>query len=122
MNAGNLKLYDLVRQDLHLPANKAMEFVTAIGDFWEVNQVRQNELLATKAELLSTKSELKQEIHAISVKVENLATQMNTQMASKADLAEAKSDLKSHYGWVTVVQYFLLVATLFSLMRFALVR
>ncbi|HEY9260697.1 hypothetical protein, partial [Chitinophaga sp.] len=78
MNAGNLKLYDLVRQDLHLPDHKALEFVTAIGDFWEGNQARQNELLATKAELMSTKSELKQEIHAISVKVENLATQMNT--------------------------------------------
>lgn len=133
MNAGTLKLYDLVRQDLHLPDNKALEFVTAIGEFSERHQARQDELLATKAELQTTKSELKsemlaikselkQDIHTIAAKVEHLEITMNTQMASKADLAETKSELKSHYGWVTVAQYVLLVATLFTLMRYAMAR
>ncbi|MGO4293486.1 hypothetical protein [Chitinophaga sp. RAB17] len=133
MNVGNLKLYDLVRQDLHLPDNKALEFVTAIGEFSERHQARQDELLATKAELQSTKSELKsemlaikselkQDIHAIATKVEHLEIHMNTRMASKVDLADAKSDLKSHYGWLTIVQFIAIVGTLFTLMRFALVR
>jgi chromosome segregation ATPase len=133
MNAGTLKLYDLVRQDLHLPDNKAMEFVTAIGEFSERHQARQDELLATKAELQTTKSELKsemlaikselkQDIHAIATKVEHLEIKIDTQMASKVDLADAKSNLKDYYGVLTVAQFIAIVAAIYSLMRFALAR
>jgi chromosome segregation ATPase len=133
MNAGTLKLYDLVRQDLHLPDNKALEFVTAIGEFSERHQARQDELLATKAELQTTKSELKSEmlvikselkheIHTVATKVEHLQTKMDTQMASKVDLADAKSDLKDYYGWLTVGQFVAIVAAVLGLMRYALAR
>lgn len=133
MNAGTLKLYDLVRQDLHLPDNKAMEFVTAIGEFSERHQARQDELLATKAELQTTKSELKtemlaikselkHEIHTIATKVEHLESKMDTQMASKVDLANAKSDLKDYYGMLTIAQFIAIVVAIFTLMRYALAR
>jgi hypothetical protein len=133
MNAGNLKLYDLARNDLHLPDNKAMEFVISLGEFFEKHQAKQDEILATKAELLTAKSELKtemlafrselkQEIHAVAVKVENMQIKMDTQMASKVDLAEAKSELKHYYFVGSLVQYIVLTATILTIIRYMMVK
>jgi hypothetical protein len=122
MNAGDLKLYDLARNDLHLPDNKAMEFVMSLGEFFEKHQAKQDECLATKAEMQAMRSELKQEIHAVAVKVENMQIKMDTQMASKVDLAEAKSELKHYYFVGSLVQYIVLTATILTIIRYMMVK
>ena len=129
MTLGNLKLYDIFRNDLHLPDNKAMEFVTALDELSEKHVSRQNELLATKEELLTTKSELKaemlaikselkQELHTVATRVDYLSEKM----ASKVDLAEAKSELKNHFLTVTLVQLVVIIGTILTIVRYALMK
>ena len=125
MTLGNLKLYDIFRNDLHLPDNKAMEFVTALDELSEKHVSRQNELLATKEELLLTKSELKADILVLKQEIHTVATRvdyLSEKMASKVDLAEAKSELKNHFLTVTLVQLVVIIGTILTIVRYALMK
>ncbi|MGF6848443.1 putative amino acid-binding ACT domain protein [Chitinophaga sp. W3I9] len=86
MTIGNLKLYDIFRNDLHLPDDKALEVVNALDDHYERKSSAKIEQLATKGELWDVKNELKQDIHT-------LATRMDL-MATKEELSNVKNELK----------------------------
>ncbi|NLR77779.1 hypothetical protein [Chitinophaga eiseniae] len=90
MTFENLRLYDILRLDLHLPDNRAMEAMVAMDDFFSQKVANANRDLptkaevATKAELESTKNELKADISAINLK-----------MATKTELESTKNELKA---------------------------
>lgn len=90
MTFENLRLYDILRLDLHLPDNRAMEAMVAMDDFFSQKVAIANRDLptkaevATKAELESTKNELKADI-----------AEINLKMATKAELESTKNELKA---------------------------
>ena len=75
MNLNQIRLYDLFRNELHLPDNKAAAFVKAVGDVLESETVGKNHLLATKEDI----HVLKEDIHSLDLKVEQ----------SKSDICKA---------------------------------
>lgn len=97
MTFEDIKLYDILRLDLHLPDNRAMEAMVAMDDFFSQKVAIANRDLptkaevTTKAELENTKNELKADISAINLK-----------MATKTELESTKNELKADISAINV--------------------
>lgn len=119
---GSLKIYDIFRKDMHMPDDRALEAVVALDDFFDKKTSVKLEQLATRDELLVTKNELKQEIHTVSVRVENLAYKMDNHMASKVDLEKAKTSMQTFNATLTIAQVVTIIGALFGLLKLFILK
>jgi hypothetical protein len=136
MTIGNLKLYDIFRKDLHLPDDKALEFVNAMDDHYEKKSTAKIEQLATKAELLAVKSELKQEIHTLATHVDLMATKGELSAAKSdltvdiqkvksdltVDIQKVKSELTGTIYKASIAQFIAIVAAVIGIIRYCLMK
>lgn len=139
MTIGNLKLYDIFRKDLHLSDDRALEVVNALDDHYEKRSSAKMEQLATKAELVAVKTELKEEQMAIKAELVAVKNELKGEiytlsarvdlMATKQELSAVQTELKetihssetrinARSSYLTVVQLIAIVASLITIMRF----
>jgi hypothetical protein len=62
MSMNQIKLYDLFRREMHLSDDKAAEAVYAVQEMTESAFTSKKDVLATKEDLYSLRSELKKDI------------------------------------------------------------
>ena|SRR5450755_4186282 len=88
MSMSHIRLYDLFRKELHLPDDKASDFVVAVGEVsvWEADKNRQ--LLATKNDVHSLKEDIYSFSSAITEDVHSLRSEL------KEDIHSLRSELK----------------------------
>jgi len=72
MSMSHIRLYDLFRKELHLPDDKASDFVVAVGEVsvWEADKNRQllatkNDVHLLKEDIHSFRSEFKEDIQRL---------------------------------------------------------
>lgn len=72
MSMSHIRLYDLFRKELHLPDDKASDFVVAVGEvgMWEADKNRQlvitkNDVQLLKEDVYQFRSELKEDFHLL---------------------------------------------------------
>lgn len=99
----NLRLYDILRQDLHLPDNRAMEAMVAMDDFFSQKVANAHRDLPTKAEV-ATKDELKAEISAVNLRLDHMTETMATkdEMNAKFDHMTATMATKAELNQVNL--------------------
>jgi archaellum component FlaC len=95
----HIRLYDLFRKELHLPDDKASDFVVAVGEVsvWEADKNRQ--LLATKNDVHSLKEDIYSFSSAITEDVHSLRSELKEDIHSlrselKEDIHSLRSELK----------------------------
>jgi|SRR5450755_2812835 dynactin complex subunit len=99
MSMSHIRLYDLFRKELHLPDDKASDFVVAVGEVsvWEADKNRQ--LLATKNDVHSLKEDIYSFSSAITEDVHSLRSELKEDIHSlrselKEDIHSLRSELK----------------------------
>lgn len=117
MTIGNLKLYDIFRNDLHLSEAKAMEVVCTMDEYYERKSFAKTDQLATKAELSAVKSELKEDISKVRSELKEDIGQLRVEL--KTDINSLESKLMKHLHSVTILQYLLLIGSIAALLRYA---
>ena len=88
-----IRLYDLFRKELHLPDDKAAEFVKAVGEVAESEVNGKYDLLATKDDIRALKSDmyvLKSDMHVLKSDMHFLKSDI---YVLKNDIQDFKSDM-----------------------------
>ena len=90
MNAVQIKFYDLLRKDLHLPDEKAAAFVEALGEVVELELKKERQSLSTK-----------DDIHHLELKLE-----------------QSKTDIYKAIYWTTIVQLIAILGGVLAIVKF----
>jgi hypothetical protein len=87
-----IKLYDLFRREMHLSDDKAAEAVYAVQEMTESAFTSKKEVLATKEDIFSVKSELKKDIHSLRAELKEDIHSLRAEL--KEDIHSLKAELK----------------------------
>ncbi len=96
MNAVQIKFYDLLRKDLHLPDEKAAAFVEVIGEVVGLELKNERQASATKEDV----SHVREDIHKLELKLEQ----------SKADVYKA-------IFWTGIVQLLAILGGVLAIVK-----
>ncbi len=90
MNAIQIKFYDLLRKDLHLPDEKAAAFVEVLSEVVELEIKKERQSLSTK-----------EDIHRLELKLE-----------------QSKTDIYKAIYWTTIVQVIAILGGVLAIVKF----
>ncbi|HVI43803.1 MAG TPA: hypothetical protein VM802_03005 [Chitinophaga sp.] len=110
----NLKIYDVCKKVLHLTDEEVREVAIVLNETIEASQDKAFETLATKAELLSVKKELTDEIGKI--KTELSKEIMAVQLLIKSEI----NSIKSNQNNFTLLQYIAITGSLVAIVHYFL--
>ncbi|HZK64877.1 MAG TPA: hypothetical protein VFC34_12075 [Puia sp.] len=74
MSINQIRLYDLFRRELHLPDDKAADFVLAVGDVVDSEADNQRQLLASKDDIHHLGQKTKDDIHRLEKRLKLIFT------------------------------------------------
>ena len=105
MNAINIKLYDIFRNDLHLAEPKARELVETIED-------------AVRADIRQSKEEYKslwkEDFRMLDTKIDRVESKLELK------IAETKGELTRAIYWVGLIQFLAIVGSVVGILGFML--
>jgi hypothetical protein len=106
-----IKLYDLFRRELHLSDDKAAEAVYAVQEMTESAFTSKKDVLATKEDLYSIKSELKKDILATKEDLYSLRSEL------KKDIQDTKDNLYRAIYLSGILQFIAMTGSLLAIIK-----
>jgi hypothetical protein len=111
MSMNQIKLYDLFRRELHLSDDKAAEAVYAVQEMTESAFTSKKDVLATKEDLYSIKSELKKDILATKEDLYSLRSEL------KKDIQDTKDNLYRAIYLSGILQFIAMTGSLLAIIK-----
>jgi|SRR5450631_1315138 hypothetical protein len=130
MSMSHIRLYDLFRKELHLPDDKASDFVVAVGEVsvWEADKNRQllatkNDIHLLKEDIHSLRSELKEDIHSLRSELKEEINSSRLEFKNDIHLLELKvgqfkDDIHKAIYRAGVVQFIAIISAVLAIVKF----
>lgn len=115
MSIHQIRLYDLFRNELRLPDDKAAAFVIAVGDVAGSEAGNEKHLLATKDDTNFLKEDmnvLKDDIHSFELKVTNIIHSLELR------IEQSKTDIYQAMFWTGIAQLIAILGGVLVIVKF----
>ena len=114
----HIRLYDLFRRELHLTDEKAADAVFAVQEMTESTMDSKKDVLATKEDIYSLKSELKKDILATKEDIYLFKSEVSIEFKSvRKEIQEAKDNLYRAIYLSGILQFIAMTGTLLAIIK-----
>ena len=115
MSVNQIRLYDLFRREMHLSDDKAAEAVYAVQEMTESAFISKKDVLATKEDIYSLRTELKEDIYSLRTELKEDIYSLRTEL--KKDIQDTKDHLYRAIYLSGILQFIAMTGTLIAIIK-----